>query len=253
MEIIALAGRKAASVLLYPIGTCLVFLFAGLAILRWKRNSRLGFWFVSFAAAWLLLTSLPLTSFFFIRPLEDMAGPCANPENLKLLGVRDILVLGGGGGSDRRVVEGIRLWKHIPDSRLILSRGRTVDDKTIWELPARLGVPKSAIELLDGAVDTSDEARIFAETLPKTPFALVTSAYHMPRAMRLFQAMGLNPVAAPCELRTNEAPSLPTGLLPNADALLSSQLAIHEYVGMLWEALKGEQERLYGKSERFRH
>ena len=156
-----------------------------------------------------------------------------------------MLVLGGGGPADWRVVEGIRLFRHLPNARLILSGGREDQVESISTFPVEMGVPKQALIIETKAFDTADEARVFGEIVGKTPFALVTSAYHIPRAMRLFRTVGLNPVPAPCEYRAKKLPALPTCLLPSADALLTTQLAIHEYIGMAWHAVK---ERLQGVS-----
>jgi uncharacterized SAM-binding protein YcdF (DUF218 family) len=244
MKEIVFVFKQAVSVLLYPIGTCLLCLFAGLLVLKRRRNSRFGIWLVAFAAAWLFITSLPLTSYLLVHPLEEMAGPSANPTHLSKLGVRYVLVLGGGGASDRRIVEGVRLSRHIPDSLLILSGGRKPEGTNMRDLPLELGVPPSSMDLEAGAFDTGDEASIFWSTLGQEPFALVTSAYHMPRALRTFRTMGLNPIAAPCEFRAADCPSLVTCLMPNADALLTTQLAIHEYAGMLWLGIRGALGRI---------
>jgi uncharacterized SAM-binding protein YcdF (DUF218 family) len=243
MTAIAYVAKKAISAFLHPVGLCLTLLFAGLVLLRRKQNGRLGYLLLCLAALGLLITSLPITGFLLLRPLEDMAGPRANPEDLKRLGVSSILVLGGGGVSDWRVVEGIRLWRHVPESRLILSGGQKGEGKPIQELPPELGVPEAALDFRPGAVDTAGESSLFAATVGPHPFALVTSAYHMPRAIGLFRAMGLNPVAAPCEHRAEEFPAWQTCLLPNADSLLSTQLAIHEYMGIAWQWLKQETRK----------
>lgn len=249
MKELVFVAKQAVRLLLYPVGLCLLCLFAGLLLIKRKENSKLGIWLVALAAVWLLITSTPFTSYILIRPLEVMAGPSANPEELKKLGVRNILVLGGGGFGDRRVVEGIRLWRHIPDSRLILSAGRKIEGRFMRELPPQFGVPLSAMHVQAGASDTADEARIFAATLGKAPFALVTSAFHMPRALRLFRAIGLHPVAAPCEYRTFECPSFTNCLLPSADSLLTTQLAIHEYAGLAWLSLTSKVARIFAPTE----
>jgi uncharacterized SAM-binding protein YcdF (DUF218 family) len=245
MDVIAFATKKALSALLCPVGMCLVLLFA--ALFFWRRTSkgRLSAWLVLLSATWLLLMSLPITAFFAMRPLEHQAGSYADPEALKQLNVQYLLVLGGGGSADWRVVEGIRLWRHLPNTRLILSRGREDQVESISALPVEMGVSKQALIIETKAFDTEDEARVFGEIVGKTPFALVTSAYHIPRAMRLFRTAGLNPVPAPCEYRAKKFPALPTCLLPSADALLTTQLAIHEYLGIGWHAMK---ERLQGVS-----
>ncbi|MGO9571051.1 MAG: YdcF family protein [Desulfomonilaceae bacterium] len=245
MDLIALAAKKALGALLCPVGVCLALLFAALFFWRRTPKGRLSPSLVLLAAAWLLITSLPIASYFIMRPLENMAGPTANPRALKKLGVEYILVLGGGGSADWRVVEGIRLFRQMPNTRLILSGGRDAQVDRIGEFPIEMGVPKEDLIVQTQLFDTEDEARSFGKIVGKKPFALVTSPYHIPRAMRLFRTAGLNPVAAPCEYRAKRLPAFPSCLLPNADALLTTQLAIHEYLGLAWHAVK---ERLQGVS-----
>ena len=219
---------------------CLALLLG--ALLYWRRTpkGRLSVWLVILATAWLLVTSLPITAYLIMRPLEDMAGPSANPETLKQLGVQYLLVLGGGGPADRRVVEGVRLFRHLPNTCLIVSGGMRAQVNSIGEFPVEMGVPKEAVIIGKQVFDTEDEAGSFGKIVGKRPFALITSAYHIPRAMRLFRIAGLNPVAAPCEYRAKELDPFPMYLLPSADALLKTQLAMHEYLGIAWIAIREE-------------
>jgi len=163
-----------------------------------------------------------------MRPLEAAAGPCNNPEVLKKLGLQDIVVLGGIPTGFPRVAEGVRLWRHVPGARLVLSDVGGCSKRFAIDM----GVPREALIVKEGARDTGDEASLFISTVGKKHFALVTSAWHIPRAMRRFQERGLNPFGAPCEHRTKEFPPLATALLPSADALLTTQLALHEYLGL---------------------
>jgi uncharacterized SAM-binding protein YcdF (DUF218 family) len=245
MDVIAFATKKAFSALLCPVGMCLVLLFAALFFWRRTPKGRLSAWLVFLAASWLLITSLPITAFLVMRPLEHQAGPYADPEDLKRLGVQYILVLGGGGPADWRVVEGIRLWRHLPKTQLVLSGGREADAAAMRGLPMEMGVWEGALITDTKAFDTQDEARVLGEIVGKTPFALVTSAYHIPRAIKIFRKAGLNPIPAPCEYRAKKLTALPTCVLPGADALLMTQLAIHEYLGIAWLTAK---ERLRGVS-----
>lgn len=73
-----------------------------------------------------------------------MAGSTANPEALKKLEVDHILVLGGGGPADHRVTEGIRLWRHLPHARLLVSGGREGEIIAIKWLPLEMGVTEDA-------------------------------------------------------------------------------------------------------------
>ncbi len=65
------------------------------------------------------------------------------------------------------------------------------------------------------------------------PFILVTSAYHMPRAMALFTAQHMHPIPAPTQFIGLTQLSIKT-VIPNASSLFLSDLAIHEYLGLWW-------------------
>ena len=169
-------------------------------------------------------------------------------------GVRYVVVLGGSGKTstlspaDRtgasifRVLEGVRLWHLIPGSTLVMSgMGFPSEANTpdlMKALPMELGVPANALIAEAQAWDTGHEARLFARLVGSEYFALVTSAYHIPRAMKLFEMQGLKPMASPCEFKARIWPSWYRWFIPDAEALWDSQLVIHEYIGMLWLALR---------------
>ena len=70
---------------------------------------------------------------------------------------------------------------------------------------------------------------------------LVTTAWHMPRAMGVFRAHGYDPIAAPTDYRTDPGrPFHPLDLLPSADSLGDSADAFHEYLGIAWYTLRGD-------------
>jgi len=198
----------------------------------------------------LFLMSCPITSLLLLYPLEKWAGEYADPSELRRIGVRFVVVLGGGaseealtpadkvGWSLLRLMEGIRLWKRIPESKLALSGmgfpAKASNPSLMYELPQELGVPRDALVIEARAWDTEGEAYCFAGLVGKAPFALVTSAYHIPRAMACFKGIGLTPIAAPCEFMSKTTPPTYSWFLPDAGALFRSQLAIHEYLGLVW-------------------
>ena len=254
MDGLAFIAKKVVSIFFYPLGFSLLLLFAGIALWRLKPERRAGFYLVAAGTILLLIMSFPVTGFLLMRPLEVEAGPYADPAELNQKGVRYIVVLGAErvtrdrtpadrfGGTLFRLMEGIRLWKQIPGSKLIVSGGAvpgaTSDADAMAVLPVELGVPREAMVLETRAWDTEQEARIFAELVGDEPFALVTTARHIPRAMEHFHRLGLRPQAAPCDYQTRRWPSRRRWFLPNAGALCASQAAIHEYVGRLWLRLK---------------
>ncbi len=244
--------KKIVARLLFPVGLVLMLGFLGLALGR-GRARRLGrgrgLIFVSLLLLFLL--SLPLTGYFLLGPLERAAGDYADPARLQALGVTHIVVLGGGVRQDGpnpydrlspaslyRLLEGMRLWRGVPGSRLVLSGGRLgpamKEAVAMAQLARRLGVPDEAMILETNSWDTADQARALAPLLGGRPFALVTSAYHMPRALALFRAWGLKPLPAPTDFRTRGFVWSYNDFIPQAGGLKGSETAIYEYLGRIW-------------------
>ena len=88
-------------------------------------------------------------------------------------------------------------------------------------------------------MDTAQEARAVRAALAGTGTArprlvLVTSAAHMPRAMRHFQAVGLDPLPAPTQhLAARASGRRLSDWLPSASKLRKTESALHEYLGLL--------------------
>jgi uncharacterized SAM-binding protein YcdF (DUF218 family) len=137
-----------------------------------------------------------------------------------------------------RLTEGIRLLRQLPDAVLIVSGGSIRDEPPIargYALAAKaLGVPDATIILVDTPVDTSQEVRAIRERVGDGTVLLVTSAAHMPRAMLLAQLGGLRAIAAPTNYLVDPnrgADRLLT--LPSGASLRKSEIAFHEYLGLL--------------------
>jgi uncharacterized SAM-binding protein YcdF (DUF218 family) len=241
--------KKTFSVAIYPVGLTLSLVIVGL-ILAWKKQRKAARIFWVSAVLALFLFSLGWTGFTLIKSIEDEAGPYADPVILADQGVRFIVVLGGTSftngmsASDRwdrsvlRLLEGLRLWREIPQAKLVLSGGAPSSEKAMAELPLSLGIPREALILETRALDTDDEANLFKPLVGDKVFALVTSASHIPRALSLFRSKGMNPIPCPCDFRAKRTPSLLVLLSPGP-GLENSQIALHEYYGRLFYWLKG--------------
>ncbi|MGO9569877.1 MAG: YdcF family protein [Desulfomonilaceae bacterium] len=243
---------------LNPICISLLLCLTGATLWILRPRRHIGFVLVLSSSLLLLVMSLPLTGSLLLSSLELKAGEYAEPGELSRSGVKWIVVLGGDlrGGelspADRvacsslvRVMEGIRLWKGMPDSKLVLSGGTFSSRKMptglgMALLARELGVPQDAIVLESRSWDTDDEARLLKRVLGENRFALVTSAYHMRRSVLNFKRMGLDPIPAPADFMTKAGFQLDVGsFLPSPKALDLSQTAIHEYLGTSWLSLKG--------------
>jgi uncharacterized SAM-binding protein YcdF (DUF218 family) len=172
--------------------------------------------------------------------------------------VNYIVVLGGGHKSDERVPvsslltrtslmrlsEGIRIYRMNTGAKLLLSGYNGNDAISNAEAMATVaqtfGVPKADIILAKAPKDTAEEAAHWAKYLNSNllsgqNFALVTSAMHLPRAMHLFQDMGLAPVPAPTQYHTAGHHRLNwRSWFPSANNLAIVESAWHEYLGKIW-------------------
>ena len=135
----------------------------------------------------------------------------------------------------------MRLARALPDVPLLLTgadrRGEIPPVAWGYAQAAReLGIAPARLRVLDTPVDTAQEARAaLAGTGAARPrLVLVTSAAHMPRAMRHFQAVGLDPIPAPTQHLAGRATGRRlSDWLPSAGNLRKTESALHEYLGLL--------------------
>ncbi|MCB2184800.1 MAG: YdcF family protein [Deltaproteobacteria bacterium] len=248
------ALKKLVSQLILPVGLVLLWWAGG--CLWWARRpkSRGGPGCLVLAGVLLLGFSLPVVAEALLAPLEERAGGYAQPAALAARGVRRVVVLSGGRQAgpltpaDRlgrstvlRLLEGLRLWKGLPGASLVLSGGAYEGGsvaRDMAQVARELGVPTAALSVEDLSWDTDDQARRLAGLLGKEPFALVTSASHLPRALLIFRQYGLQPVPAPADFRTKSTDAAPWAWLPGSQALNLTHLALYEYYGLTWWWLK---------------
>jgi uncharacterized SAM-binding protein YcdF (DUF218 family) len=251
--------KKTVAPLLFPLNLTLEILLLGLILLWFTRRQRLARTLVTGGWLLLLLSSCAPVSNWMLGSLEWRYRPVTDPAALGAR-VRWIVVLGGGHANDgrlgpsgqlttatlARLMEGIRLHRLLPDSRLLLSGGapfgRIPDANVMAEAAVLFGVNRSDIVLESRSRDTEDEARLIKPMLREQPFLLVTSASHMHRSMRLFLKQGMKPMAAPTDylVRRNTGRRLsPADFYPRLDHLACSERAVYEYLGLTWAWITG--------------
>ena len=166
------------------------------------------------------------------------------------------MVLGGGSRADKtltpedrlgdaslkRLLEGVRLSRLLPQSRLVLSggdyQGISPDALIMQQVALDQGVPRDKIMLEAASVDTADQAKLLRDRLGQDPFYLVTSASHMTRAMRMFIRSGTQPIAAPTDFRAIWAPFQFIDFFPQAGTLANTERAFYEYLGLWWAQIR---------------
>ena len=244
--------KKMMGNLLMPMPLALTLLLVGLLLLLLTQRQRMGK--VLCCLSWILLTLFSLfpVANHLLIPLEQQYPPFTEPAQIDF-----ILVLGHGHTSDpaipltsqpshtamARIMEGIALKQRHPGARMILSGSTASDPVSCARMYAQIaeyyGIPASEIELVEGALDTRDEMQNYKRIIGNHKAALVTSASHMPRAMRMATSVGLNVIPAPTDFQAKRPQTdLPIyAYLPKPESLNDSEMALHEWLGLLWNEL----------------
>lgn len=183
------------------------------------------------------------------------------PQTLASIPAADaIVVLGGGLGPVRpevpypecysasdRILTAYRLWK-AGKAPVIIPTGEmaNVTEKVVLE---SLGVPASAILCEDRARDTAENAsKTFSMLVQRKckTVLVVTSSWHLPRTMMLFQMPGISfvPVSCDTEATLTRAQWAVMPLwqkLPSFQSAASSMVYVKEWLGILFYSFRRPQ------------
>lgn len=247
----------------YPLGlTCLLLIAALALVWRYPR-----------ATASVTLTALMVLIFAgngwvageAIRSLERQYLPDELPK------AEAIVVLGGATRSPDsprpwvevseagdRVLYAAKLYRDGKAPIIVLSGGRIrwrggsgseADDMA--ELLKPMGVPRSAILEEPDSLNTYENARNVKVILDREGIdrvLLVTSAFHMPRAMAIFRKQGIEAIAAPTdfliaddffESSRDSGTGIILSIIPDAENLMMTTKALKEYLGAMIYRLRG--------------
>jgi uncharacterized SAM-binding protein YcdF (DUF218 family) len=203
-----------AQLALPPASLAIGLVVAGvLALMGLRRLARLA---MVLAIAQLLLLSLPPVADALIASLQDQTR--AEAKAAPACCYDAIVVLGGGIGpaepphipephltdSADRIWHAARLYRRGLAPRIIVSGGGNGDGGMSEAEAMRLfltdlGVPNEAIVIEGSSLNTIENIRYVRKLVKEGRVALVTSASHMPRALRLARIAGLNVAAFPTD------------------------------------------------------
>jgi uncharacterized SAM-binding protein YcdF (DUF218 family) len=241
-----------------PLNLAIFLAFAGfIAVLVGVRRLAIP----AVAAAFLVLMLSAWTSLgaLMLGPLEErFQRPQHLPEKID-----GIVVLGGGfegainlarGGYEMnsggdRYVEAAILARRFPSARILVSGGTgamllnaEADADTAPRLLAALGVAPERLILENRSRNTAENAEFSKELVKPGPgetWLLVTSAYHMPRAVGLFRKVGFQVVPWPSDYRTSGREGVGFFRDNEIDALQNTTLAVREWIGLIAYWLSG--------------
>lgn len=243
--------KKLIQALFLPASSLLILLVAALVLIVFRK--KLGRILLLIAIAFYYILSIQPVSQSLLRGLENRyAVKETAPEHIKY-----VVVLGGGAlnnfsglpatsrldpSSMARILEGIRLFEQTENAYLVTTGGTWFTDEgdgsacvQMKNLAITLGVDEKRILAECSARDTYEEAKGIKKMLAEEPFLLVTSGYHMPRAVYIFKKLGMNPLPAPCGMKAQSRVGYTfRDYIPAFWVLENSSLALNEYAGLIF-------------------
>ena len=145
-----------------------------------------------------------------------------------------------------RILSGIDLFKEDKASFLILTNGKMPwsvgipEGEYLKDFSIRYGIPEDRILLTDNVQNTDQEA-ISVKKLLKTNEAniiLVTSAFHMPRAKKVFEAANIKVIPFAVDFKTQIKKITIIDFIPSANSLKDTSHFFREMIGRLYYNLK---------------
>lgn len=246
-------------------GNLLVLLLVGGGVVQVVRPLQgVGRWAVRLGVVGLLaVATLPL-GVWMIRPLEArFPRPAAEPAR-----VDGVIVLGGAvdtrsseatgqptlNGAAERMTEAMALARRYPQARIVFTggSGRIFSGElseadvaaALWQ---GMGLPPERTTYESASRNTWENARdtlALVRPRPGEVWLLVTSAWHMPRAVGCFRTAGWDVVAWPVDHRSAARLDLLVGF-SLADGLEVLETATREWIGLVAYRLMGRIDTLF--------
>jgi uncharacterized SAM-binding protein YcdF (DUF218 family) len=248
-----------------PSNLLLSLILFGLVLALFRRLRKLGLGFAAFmTVVTIALGLLPISTYLMV-PLEERF-PSFNDDGKPVDG---IVLLGGSveasdsaarghlvaNESAERVLDTIELVHRYPQARILISGGGgTVFGDGVGESPIiadyfkRIGIDPARIIVEDRSRTTSENAlysRELAKPRESERWLLVTSAWHMPRAVGVFEKAGFPVTAYPVDFRTGSSTNNHRPFAFVSDGLRRLDVGTKEWAGLIGYYLTGRTNVLF--------
>lgn len=279
--------KKFISQFLMPIQLVFLCYLTGWLLTRFSRSKWMGNFLIGCASVLFLLFGYGVGAERYIYHLER-SYPSIELDAVGVEPLRGaaIVVLGQGIGEksdlalryqtgatfQMRLLEGMRLYRKIPEAQMYISLAGetniTNKERLLDDYAQEHDLKRIRLHLITSARDTSDEARLALEQVKTNRIVIVTSATHLPRAVKIFSKeltrrkvpyavvpggvvsdvgselrLGYMLIPAPCDYLCTalsgpmkvQVWALP---LPSVDGFRVTQYAYYEWLGNLYESLR---------------
>jgi uncharacterized SAM-binding protein YcdF (DUF218 family) len=213
----------------------------------------------------LLLFGLLPTAHYLVYRLESRFPQPELPER-----VSGIVLLSGAERSNASATFGepqlnsaagrytttLRLAERFPEARLVFTGGPSVDPESgklgqtgvARRILLEIGIDPARLAFEEGSKDTCDNAsNTKALVQPKAGehWVVVTSATHMPRTIACFRAAGWEVIPQPADRHVVLGGRWGAGSFQIADNLGYFDMALHEWVGLVYYRLSGRTRDIF--------
>jgi uncharacterized SAM-binding protein YcdF (DUF218 family) len=248
-----------------PINLLLFGAFVGL-LLCYGRHARFGRALALSAILILVAAAALPVGVLLMSPLENRfpqpPADLAPPEGIIVLGgaindqasaARGQTVFDEGG---ERLTEAVILAKRYPQARVVYTSGSasftpatSTEALQARKLMSQMGIAPERITIEDRSRNTDENARFTAAIVhpePSQRWLIVTSAFHIPRAMGVFAKAGFHAVAYPVSFYTLGRWSGDLRLSFKSERNLRVfETAVHEWIGLAGYWASGRSDRLF--------
>ena len=245
-----------------------LLLFAALAgvLLCFGQHARFGRGLALTAILLLVAVATLPVGVLLIAPLEDRfpvpPPDLPPPEGIVVLGgaiddqvsaARQETVFDEGG---ERLTEAVILAKRYPQARVVYTGGSasfagaaSTEALQARKLMSQMGIAPERVTIEDKSRNTDENARFTAAIVhpqPSQRWIIATSAFHMPRAMGVFEKAGFHPIAYPVAFRTRGRwrDDLRLTFDPTRN-LRIFDFAVHEWIGLAAYWASGRIDHLF--------
>jgi uncharacterized SAM-binding protein YcdF (DUF218 family) len=229
------------------------------------RNARAGGKLIVASLILLAIFGLSPLANALILPLEDRFPPW----DLSRGAPTGIVVLGGAfetlvsttrpdiplNDAAERMTASAALALRYPEARIIftggvgsLLYGGPTEGELARRFYASLGIAASRVTIEEESRDTAENARFtwpLAAPKPGERWLLVTSAFHMPRAIGAFRRVGFAVEAYPVDYRTRGVEDLARPFASLGEGLRRTDVAAREWIGLVIYRIAGRTAELF--------
>ena len=240
--------NKILPIIVSPLGLVIILITFGIF---WRKMLPL-----LVAVILLLILSLPIVS----QQLTGKKKKNYHPISAHQINAADTVVVLSGmiktiGQSDNlkyefndavdRILAGIQLLKLNKAKKIIVTQGRLPwsmglsEGDILAEFIQSQGISSDKIMLTGIVQNTNDEAIAVSKILPKnSSIILVTSAFHMPRAEKVFQNQNLKVISYAVDFRKSAKKTDIIDFLPSSKSFHESNIYFREMLGRAFYALR---------------